>query len=780
MHSSCAAALLAFLLSGSGAWAEEPPIDRHALVSRHDVTLTGLDSKRPLSVGNGEFAFNVDITGLQTFVPFNTMSHWGWHSGPPPAGTRVADYTMPTMRTHGRDVPYPLFDHKNPAISQYLASSPHRINLGRVGMTLLKSDGVVAGPADLANTRQHLDLWAGTITSTFELEGVPVLVITAVHPTLDAVICSIESPLISQSRLSVHVAVPGNNPVQFADSVGDWTNPAKLEPVGSGRARADFARRLDDHTSFITLAWETPAGIRPPPPVLPEFRIIKARYGAHDRWLDATGAVADAVRDGRAAVNVGNNLGPDPIHGVYKTLEVEYEIDGKRYTSSAAEGSSLLIDAAPDRSRVTLVPESSGTRLDFMCLFSLAPAPTDLPGTSEAFAAVKESWKRYWSSGGAIDFSGTEDVRAHELERRLVLSQYLMKVHESGSLPPQESGLVNNGWYGRYHLEMVWWHAAHWALWNRWAELNRSIDFYKSVLPGAEALATAQGYKGARWPKCIGPDNREWPHIIHATLLWQQPHPIFFAELEYRANPTRATLERWAPIVEATADFMASYAFFDASTGRYVLGPPLQVVSENAPVESAMNPAFELSYWRFGLRTAQAWRERMGRARSGEWDRVLEKLAPLPVEEGMYVLYEGVPEMWTKYNFEHPALIGTYGMLPGDGVDVATFERTLEQVGRVWNFGHVWGWDFPMLAMAAARVGKPELAVDYLLHASANFQFDQRGLATGGPFPYFPSNGGLLYAAAMMARGWDGAGDVHAPGFPRSWRVRYENLAVAP
>ena len=54
-------------------------------------------------------------------------------------------------------------------------------------------------------------------------------------------------------------------------------------------------------------------------------------------------------------------------------------------------------------------------------------------------------------------------------------------------------------------------------------------------------------------------------------------------------------------------------------------------------------------------------------------------------------------------------------------------------------------------------------------------------MATGGPFPYFPSNGGLLYAIAMMAAGWDGAPVKHAPGFPADgrWVVRWENLARA-
>lgn len=138
-------------------------------------------------------------------------------------------------------------------------------------------------------------------------------------------------------------------------------------------------------------------------------------------------------------------------------------------------------------------------------------------------------------------------------------------------------------------------------------------------------------------------------------------------------------------------------------------------------------------------------------------------------------------DMWTNFAFEHPALIGTFGMLPGDGVDQATLARTLSKIDATWNYDRTWGWDFPMLAMAAARCGQPDKAVDFLLHPAGGFQFDEHGLATGGPFPYFPSNGALLTAVAMMAGGWDGSsGDV--PGFPLdgSWEVKAEGFLPMP
>ena len=105
-------------------------------------------------------------------------------------------------------------------------------------------------------------------------------------------------------------------------------------------------------------------------------------------------------------------------------------------------------------------------------------------------------------------------------------------------------------------------------------------------------------------------------------------------------------------------------------------------------------------------------------------------------------------------------------MLPGDGVDPAVMHATVLKVAATWQWTRVWGWDFPMMAMAAARNGEPQLAVDSLLRDCSNNRFAVNGWAKGGAYPYFPSNGGLLTAVAMMSAGWEGGLQTSAPGFP--------------
>jgi hypothetical protein len=647
----------------------------------------------------------------------------------------------------------------------------------------LKEDGTPAAQTDLRNTRQTLDLWTGVVTSRFELGGVPVTVTTACHPTLDSVAIDIESPLLKAGRIAAFLDVPGNDPLQFANFVGDWDHPGRLEDLGvPTKNRADFTRTMDGKTYFASLAWLGDASLSRPEPKQKSIKILKAEYGSDRKSVDITALVAKRVQAGETSIPVGNSIAGDPDLGFEKSMKVSYELDGKPMAVTARENELLRLDPDSKVHGLLLTPSQGRNEFSFVCAFSPQPLPEDLPCSGVTVEASRKSWSNYWKRGGAIDLSGSTDPRAKELERRIVLSQYLMKVNEAGSYPPQESGLVNNGWFGRWHMEMYWWHAAHWALWNRWPELDRSLGIYNFLLPKAKVRAAAEGYKGSHWPKCIGPDDVEWPHIIHSLLMWQQPHPIFFAELDYRAHPTQATLKKWWPVVQATADFLSTSPFLDPATHKYILGPPLVLVSENTDPKTTKNPTFELGYWRFGLRTAQEWRKRLGMPQNPQWAKVLANLAPLPQQEGVYVLHEGVQDMWTKWNFEHPALTGAFGLLPGDGVDKAAMHRTLDEVSSNWNFARTWGWDFPMLAMCAARLGEPDRAIDFLLTKSEGFQFDQRGLATGGPFPYFPSNGGLLYAVALMAAGWDGEPETPTPGFPKNgkWKVRYENMSPAP
>jgi hypothetical protein len=168
-------------------------------------------------------------------------------------------------------------------------------------------------------------------------------------------------------------------------------------------------------------------------------------------------------------------------------------------------------------------------------------------------------------------------------------------------------------------------------------------------------------------------------------------------------------------------------------------------------------------------------------AHSAEWEHVRRKLAPLPVLDGRYQEIEqgdiGISG--------HPTMLGALGVVPETHlVDHGVMQKTLDFVLAHWPHDGTWGWDFPMMAMTAARLGRPDQAIEALFSEIPTNQY----LANGHNYQqsvlplYLPGNGGLLFVTAMMAAGWKGGPSRHAPGFPtpaQGWTVRWEGLHPA-
>ena len=198
-------------------------IDRRALVTRHNPVITSIDPKAPLSVGNGEFCFTADVTGLQTIpkpyaetIPLCTQSQWGWHSFPnKPEG----EFRYEPFDTHGRPVGYATSAKGQEPLFNYLRENPHRLHLGRIGLTL---DLEEIQPAAITDVNQTLDLFTGILTSQFKLQGVPVKVRTACDPVLDLIAVEIESALNQNGRLGLYIGFPYGSPQVNA---ADWTKP---------------------------------------------------------------------------------------------------------------------------------------------------------------------------------------------------------------------------------------------------------------------------------------------------------------------------------------------------------------------------------------------------------------------------------------------------------------------------------------------------------------------------------------------------------------------------
>ncbi|MDE6457445.1 MAG: hypothetical protein K2L31_02470, partial [Muribaculum sp.] len=485
--------------------------------------------------------------------------------------------------------------------------------------------------------------------------------------------------------------------------------------------------------------------------------------------------------------------------------------DTKYYVTVEWEGGATFKEVAPHCFSLS----TDDNVLTFAVEYSSKPVePRDVSYSyDQALKAGIKNWQAFWKKGAIVDFSECTDPRAAELERRTVLSQYLTAINCAGAVPPQETGLTSNSWFGRPHLEMTWWHAVDFALWNRPAVVGKMLDWYNDVAyPVAAGIASRQGFDGVRWMKMTDPDAGEAASNTGSFLIWQQPHYIYMAEEMYRANPDDATLDRYGEQVEATAAFMADYARACAPKGKGTIRLfGHTAMQESMSKDFSCNHPFELAYWRYGLEKAQQWRERRGLQRHKEWDDIIARLSPLPQRDGVYVAGEPVKkfdnskrgnagfdpyvaaaqkgassiseaDFLVKCKSDHPAVLGACGLLPDMGhYDRAIMERTLDGVFADWNWDSTWGWDYGMIAMCAARLGRPETAIDALLIDKGKNTY----LVSGHNFQepkrlrlYLPGNGSLLDAVAMMCAGWDGCKGVRNPGFPAdgTWNVRWEGL----
>ena len=494
--------------------------------------------------------------------------------------------------------------------------------------------------------------------------------------------------------------------------------------------------------------------------------------------------------------------------------------DVQYYVSVSWSGRVTLDRTGPNR--LELKPQTGNW--SFCVRFSPDRPQQPAPAFAAAAASARRLWNGYWKSSGVIDFSHCTDPRAALLERRVVLSQYLMRVQEAQHFPPAETGMTYNSWHGKFHLEMVMWHSFQWAVWNQPELLRRQLAWYKGVQPIAAEIARRQGFPGVRWMKMTDPSGTEAPSDIGSYIIWQQPHPIYMAELIYRADPSKEFLAEYYDMVQQTAEFMAGFVNYDAGKDRYVIEGAC-AATESLSEDYTVNPSFELSYWHFGLSVAQQWRERMGEERVAAWDEILQKLSPLAATpDGIYLPAEkgsGIPDFENNTMLRviaPPAPAGGYkdgqrgrttaqvvpfdasryspgatstenllafGMLPACPLFTEeNMQKTLDRANERWGWTRGnWSWNYPSFAMNATRLLRPDIAVraitmndrsDLLLPSGNNYRSETLRM-------YLPGNGGLLLAVAMMCAGWDGC-EVENPGFPKDggWDVRWEGLQPMP
>ena len=837
-------------------------INRPSVVQRHNINIvaqnyTNIDPFDVLTLGNGAFAFNVDITGLQnfnttyiTYFDLQTMSDWGFHTLPfirdnhnmnnQRMGYNIYNFTYLSTplddQGHTRLVPYFITSNITSSIygnlTNWLHNNPHRLHLGQLSLhSIINNNHLIdentaleTNPLDihtLVNANQTLDVYNAFSNSNFLIESSTsspsclFQINTTVHSIVDLVSTHVQYtdnvPNGCGNGFSLHLAFPYGTMDDLA-SGADWSLPSESY-----------------HTTSIQTSTSTSIHL---------LRTLDSdKYEVYCQWSDASWNI---VQSGLHTFDLY------PTSSASTTSIIEFSC---LYTPYNLE--------YPVGEWMPWMQIRKNTTRD------LISTPNNLPLYSITASTTQSTWNNFWLSGSFVDLAtNTNDNQAWELERRIILSLYLTRANSAGSSSPQETGLLCNSWAGKFHEEMRYWHLNHWSLWNQSDLLHRSDGFLVDILPNATSTATFQGYQGARWPKMIAPISNasgidvQWPGLqynsfpfdngdsanygsmlvmdagssVGPLLLWEQPHIILMAEIQRQvANATQGNMAAMdvinfqSPLVFATADFLASYVYYNASNNAFWMGPPMYGAEEEGSALYIYNPVFELVYTAWVLDIANNWRRILGLEPNPLWLNISSHLPTLAIDIGSpsnYETYTLNPNCACLYNqpncpknrynktqcspgYSHPMTSALMGMVNGRynhnqyGVNSTIANNTISSILNMWDWSQAWGWDFPLVAFAQIRLGwSSESIVNTLLLNNTKNRYLRNGYnyQTNGLPAYLPGNGGLLQAVAAMTGGMmvesttsqsnigNPVQDTLVPysvGFPSAWNAAYENFPIA-
>ncbi|WP_370621976.1 hypothetical protein [Bacillus sp. JCM 19034] len=342
-------------------------MNKKEVIERHNPHISKVEANAPLSLGNGDFGFSVDFTGLQSFpnsydAPLSTQSNWGWHYTKGKRAYKNEDIRYQSYETYGRNVDYPMKPEDKEEAYHWLRQNPHRLQLGRISFRFLSKLGTKVEINQITQINQKLNLWTGTLHSQFLVEEVPVEVITVCHPHRDEIGVKVVSPLMKEKRLEIFTL---------------FSNPDMTHTSWSKSIFPDY-----DHKD------------------------------RHDSTMN---------------------------HMVNNTALLQRRMDDDVYFVQWNWSEGELKQT--DTHEFTLSPSYKTTELEFTLHFASKKSKSSNSAFYEILKASEQYWESFWLKGGCADFSGSTDQRAFELERRVVLSQYLCAVHSGGSLPHKRQGL---------------------------------------------------------------------------------------------------------------------------------------------------------------------------------------------------------------------------------------------------------------------------------------------------------------------------------------------------
>lgn len=699
-------------------------INRLDIIASFNPHLTDINPQSPLSVGNGRFCYTADITGMQTLyeeysaeTPLCTMAEWGWHTKK--ADNEKGFYTLDDVRMTPynyckRTVTYPRVKYEgNEAAYDWVRQNPHKFNLAKIGL-YFHNEPIKAGSIYCIN--QTLDITTGILKSSFRLN---VNSNNNVRTLNNIAADNINTNAIIDNLITVYTVCDDNS-----DTVAFYISSGLLQCGLSVNIAFPYAS-----CDITGSDWNNTDG--------------------HSNFLNAS-HIHRQIDDTAYYVNFNiNGTGTSQHTANNSTITSDSNVTINKCNNSAA---ATIKSNGIHSYNITTTDDELNMSVNFNKSIYTPATYDTIAGNSRHF------WHNYWTTGKFLNSDNKE------LMRRVILSQYLLVINDSGYIPPAETGLTCNSWYGKAHLEMHYWHMAWAPLWGHPELLTRSFDWYIDILDEAKKNASRNGYKGARWTKMVSYTGSDCPSKIAPLLVWQQPHIINMLQIVIDNNTSddfdvKAYMSKYWILVKETAVFIADYLVYDPMSDIYNIEAPVIPVQERHLPEDTRNPIFELAYFRYGLLIAAKWAYELGFTdEASQWYNIAMHIAPLPINDDVYIAHSNCPDTFTNKAIDHPLMLQIYGMLDGYGaediVDKDIYRNTLMKVIDVWDYSTLWGWDFAVIAMAAHKLGLDDIALEQLLINSPKNDYVESGnnrQNSRKDLPlYLPGNGSLLLAAARI------------------------------
>lgn len=699
-------------------------INRLDIIASFNPHLTDINPQSPLSVGNGRFCYTADITGMQTLyeeysaeTPLCTMAEWGWHTKK--ADNEKGFYTLDDVRMTPynyckRTVTYPRVKYEgNEAAYDWVRQNPHKFNLAKIGL-YFHNEPIKAGSIYCIN--QTLDITTGILKSSFRLN---VNSNNNVRTLNNIAADNINTNAIIDNLVTVYTVCDDNS-----DTVAFYISSGLLQCGLSVNIAFPYAS-----CDITGSDWNNTDG--------------------HSNFLNAS-HIHRQIDDTAYYVNFNiNGTGTSQHTANNSTITSDSNVTINKCNNSAA---ATIKSNGIHSYNITTTDDELNMSVNFNKSIYTPATYDTIAGNSRHF------WHNYWTTGKFLNSDNKE------LMRRVILSQYLLVINDSGYIPPAETGLTCNSWYGKAHLEMHYWHMAWAPLWGHPELLTRSFDWYIDILDEAKKNASRNGYKGARWTKMVSYTGSDCPSKIAPLLVWQQPHIINMLQIVIDNNTSddfdvKAYMSKYWILVKETAVFIADYLVYDPMSDIYNIEAPVIPVQERHLPEDTRNPIFELAYFRYGLLIAAKWAYELGFTdEARQWHNIAMHIAPLPINDDVYIAHSNCPDTFTNKAIDHPLMLQIYGMLDGYGaediVDKDIYRNTLMKVIDVWDYSTLWGWDFAVIAMAAHKLGLDYIALEQLLINSPKNDYVESGnnrQNSRKDLPlYLPGNGSLLLAAARI------------------------------